>query len=311
MSRRERLQPEDVGLPRGRRRRVPGLRREEVASLAGLSIDYYVQLERGDLGGASDEVLAAVCRGLHLDEAETAYLFDLARARRPTPDRRPGRPESVPPRVTTAMRQLLAAMTGAPAVLHDASLDLVAENPLGRALYSRVHEGTPRGRTPNLAAYVFLDDDSRRFFEDWESIADDAAAMLRAELGRSPGNLHLRGLVDRLSETSRAFAQRWAAHDVADHRRGPKAVHHHEVGRLRLHYEVLEVSGQPGLRLFAYTPQPDDLATHEALSLLGSLAADRAAEDRETGGRQNRLRGAGASGTDMREAGAPEPDRRP
>ena len=273
MSRRERLQPEDVGLPRGRRRRVPGLRREEVASLAGLSLDYYVQLERGDLAGASDDVLAAVCRGLRLDEAESAYLFDLARSLRPTPDRRPGRPATAPPRVTTALRQLLDSMT-TPAVLHDAALDIVADNPLGRALYSRVHSGTPRGRTPNLAAYVFLDDDARRFYEDWDGIADEAAAMLRGELGRSPGNRHLAELVDRLTAGSRDFEQRWAAHDVADHRRGPKIVHHHEVGLLRLHYEVLDVAGQAGLRLFGYTPQPDDLATREALALL-TVSADQ------------------------------------
>ena len=179
MSRRERLQPEDVGLPRGTRRRVPGLRREEVATLAGVSIDYYVQVERGQVRGVSDEVLAAIARALRLDDTERAHLFDLARgSSTPRPTRQ------APVRVPVALQQLLDAIVHAPAVIQTGSLDIAAANDLGRALYRRVFD--TQGQ-PNLARYVFFDDDAARFFDDWDAIADDVAAMLRVEVARAPG----------------------------------------------------------------------------------------------------------------------------
>ena len=264
MSRRERLQPEDVGLPRGTRRRVPGLRREEVATLAGVSIDYYVQVERGQVRGVSDEVLAAIARALQLDDTERAHLFDLARgSSTPRPTRQ------APVRVPVALQQLLDAIVHAPAVIQTGSLDIVAANDLGRALYRRVFD--TQGQ-PNLARYVFFDDDAARFFDDWDAIADDVAAMLRVEVARAPGGA-AQQLVDELTEGSEAFARRWRAHDVADHRRGVKLVHDADVGPLHLRYEALEVTGMPGTRLFGYTPDPDRPATRDGLRLLSSLYA--------------------------------------
>lgn len=264
MSRRDKLQPEDVGLPRGTRRRVTGLRREEVATLAGVSIDYYVQIERGQVNGVSDEVVAAVARALQLDDTERAHLFDLVRGSLST---RQGR--AAPVRVPGALQQLLDAIVDAPAVVQTGALDIVAANALGRALYRHVYETQEE---PNLARYVYLDDDAERFFADWDAIADDVAAMLRVEIARRPGGAAQR-LVDELVAKSSPFARRWEAHDVVDHRRGVKVVHDAEVGELRLRYEALEVAGMPGTRLFGYTPDPQHAATRDGLRLLASLCA--------------------------------------
>lgn len=266
MSRRNKLQPEDVGLPRGTRRRVTGLRREEVATLAGVSIDYYVQVERGQVNGVSDEVLAAIARALQLDDTERAHLFDLARGSLST---RRARALSV--RVPTALQQLLDAIVDAPAVIQTGSLDIIAANHLGCALYRHVFKTQA---TPNLARYVYLDGDALRFYDDWDAIADDVAAMLRLDLARTPGGA-TQHLVDELIECSEAFARRWRAHDVADHRRGVKVVHDAEVGELHLRYEALEVAGMPGTRLFGYTPDPDRPATRDGLRLLASLYAPK------------------------------------
>lgn len=279
MSRREKLQPEDVGLPRGTRRRVPGLRREEVATLAGVSIDYYVQVERGQVSGVSDEVLAAIARALQLNETERAHLSDLARGATAT-----RRPKPAPTRVPLALQQLLDAITDAPAVIQSGTLDIVAANALGRALYRRVFETQD---APNLARYVYLDDDAVRFYDDWDAIADDVAAMLRLESARAPGRA-LDALVEELASSSDAFARRWNAHDVVDHRRGVKIVHDAEVGELRLRYEALEVSGMPGTRLFGYTPDPDHQATRDGLRLLASLYATSPISDNHHRGKASR-----------------------
>ena len=168
-----------------------------------------------------------------------------------------------------ALQQLLDAIVHAPAVIQTGSLDIVAANDLGRALYRRVFDTQ---KQPNLARYVFFDDDAERFFDDWDAIADDAAAMLRVEVARAPGGT-AQQLVDELIEGSEAFARRWRAHDVADHRRGVKLVHDADVGPLHLRYEALEVTGMPGTRLFGYTPDPDHPATRDGLRLLSSLYA--------------------------------------
>ncbi|MCW1249463.1 transcriptional regulator [Acaricomes phytoseiuli] len=257
MSRRDRVQPEYVGLPRGTRRRVAGLRREEVAALAGVS----------------DEILGAICRALMLDETEQIYLFDLARQLRRTPDRRPGHRRPAPGRIPPTLHQLLDAMTGAPAMIHNAQLDITAANALGRALYSAAISDPTSGSPANLARYVYLSSDAQRFYDDWEASADDVAAMLRVEVGRSPGDPGLAQLIEELNTESRPFAQRWNAHDVREHRRGLKVLHHAEVGELRLRYEALEVSGYPSVRLFGYAPDPDHPETSTALKLLASLKA--------------------------------------
>lgn len=263
-SRRDKLQPEDVGLPRGTRQRVPGLRREEVATLAGVSLDYYVQVERGQVAGVSDEVLAAIARALRLNDTERAHLFDLARS-----TVRPKRARPAPVRVPTGLQQLLDAIVDVPAVIQTGTLDIVAANALGRALYRQVFDSQ---ETPNLARYVYLDDDAERFFDDWDAIADDVAAMLRLDMARAPsGAAHQ--LIDELFEGSEAFARRWEAHDVVDHRRGVKVVHDVEVGELHLLYEALDVTAMPGTRLFGYTPDPDHPATRDGLRLLASLSA--------------------------------------
>lgn len=264
MSRRERLQPEDVGLPRGTRRRVAGLRREEVSTLAGVSLDYYVQIERGEVGGVSDEVLAAVARALRLEDAERQHLFDLARGQN---SRRPPRAASV--RVPSSLQSLLDAMTAAPAVLQTGALEIVAANALGRALYQSVFASQ---ETPNLARYVYCEPAAKEFFDDWDAIADEVAAMLRTETARNPSH-QLQSLVAELEEKSKPFAHRWAAHDVADHRRGRKVLHHPEVGELRLRYEALEVVGMPGTRLFGYTADPDSPETRDRLHLLGMVSS--------------------------------------
>lgn len=251
ISRRDKLQPEEVGLPRGTRRRVPGLRREEVASLAAISVDYYVQVERGLAKGVSDDVLTAIARALRLNNAERTYLFELAGERsshRPAPSHHCAKP--TPTRLLLGLEQLLDAMVDDPALVQNGSLDIVAANKLGRALYRPVFENRPR---PNLARYVFLDEDSLRFFDDWDAIADDAVAMLRLEQARTPSRV-IDALITELSQQSDAFDVRWSARDVADHRRGTKVVHDAEVGELWLRYEALEVAGSPGLRLLGYTP---------------------------------------------------------
>jgi transcriptional regulator with XRE-family HTH domain len=160
---------------------VPGLRREEVAVLAGVSVPYYTRLERGDLAGASDSVLEALARALQLDDAERAHLFDLARAAQPIgppPRRRPTKH-----RVRPSVQQLLDAMTGAAAHIGNDRLDILGANPLGRALFLEMFDGQER---PNAARFVFLDPRARDFYLDWDRIARDVVATLRSAAGRNP-----------------------------------------------------------------------------------------------------------------------------
>lgn len=267
MTRRERLQPEDVGLPRGVRRRVAGLRREEVATLAGVSVDYYVQVERGQVVGVSAEVLTAIAGALQLNAAERSHLFTLVRGVRRR--RRPARPARMP----VALQQLLDAIVGAPAVVQSGALDVLAANDLGRMLYRQAFAQASQqasGGPPNLARFVYLGEEAPDFYDDWDAAADDVAAMLRAEVARAPQG-EAETLVEELVTASEAFAQRWAAHDVMDHRRGVKVVGDPEVGEMHLRYEALEVAGMPGVRLFGYTPDPDHPETGERLRLLSSL----------------------------------------
>jgi hypothetical protein len=253
---------------------VPGLRREEVAVLAGVSVPYYTRLERGDLAGASDSVLDALARALQLDDAERAHLFDLARAAHPLarpPHRRPAKH-----RIRPSVQQLLDAMTGAAAHIGNQRLDILGANPLGRALYQEMFDGQER---PNAARFVFLDPRARDFYLDWDRIARDVVATLRSAAGRNPYDCDLTDLVGELSTRSEEFRQYWARHDVRFHISGVKHFHHAQVGDLELNYERLEVVFDTDLIIFTYTADPGTRSS-EALSLLGTLAATTAAEQR-------------------------------
>ena len=246
---------------------MPGLRREEVALLAGVSVDYYTRLERGNLSGVSETVLEALARALQLDEAERAHLFDLARAAQPTPRtrRRPAQQ-----RVRPSVQRMLDAMTGAPAFVRNGRMDILAANRLGRALYSQ-HFDSPH-RPANTARFIFLDPRAPDFYVDWEQVASDAVAVLRSEAGRDPYDRDLSDLVGELSTRSELFRTRWAAHNVRFHDTGTKRFHHPVVGDLTLTYETLELVGDSGLMMFVYTAEAGS-KSEEALNLLASWTA--------------------------------------
>jgi len=269
ISRRERISPAQAGLPAygGSNRRVKGLRREEVALLAGVSIDYYVRMERGNLTGASEAVLDGIASALQLDEAERAHLFDLARAAQPAP---PRQRRSKTSGVTDGIQQILDAITDAPAWVRNARHDMLAANRLARALYAPVL-ADPR-RPANNARFVYLDPAAREFFADWERAADDIAAMLRSEAGSNPHDKQLVELIGELSTRSEEFRSRWAAHNVRFHRTGHKRLHHPVVGILDLDYEAMEFPAHPGLTLLTYTAAAGT-PTADSLKMLASWAA--------------------------------------
>lgn len=275
-TRRARLTPAQAGLPAyGGTRRVKGLRREEVAMLAGVSVDYYVRLERGDLAGASDGVLDSLAVALQLDEAEREHLLALARAAGPATARRQ---RVAPATVRRSVQQVLDALTQAPAWVRNGRHDILATNFLARALYSPVldsAEAGPRGRrAANTTRFVYLDPAAVDFFVDHARVARDAAAMLRLEAGRNPHDEELIALVGELSTRSELFRQHWAAHDVTFHRSGRKRLRHPVVGQLDLDFEAVELPSEPGLRLNVYTAAAGT-PTSDALQLLASWAAGR------------------------------------
>lgn len=267
-SRRARITPDQAGLPAyGGNRRVPGLRREEVALLAGVSIDYYIRLERGNLGGVSESVLESLARALQLDEAEHAHLFDLARtAGAASKPRRAPRQQLVRPSVQFT----LDAITGAAAFVRNGRLDVLGANKLGEALYSELYSDPQR--PVNHARFTFLNPRAAAFYPDWNRAANDTVAILRAESGRDPYDRGLTELVGELSMRSEEFRTRWAAHNVRQHSTGLKHFHHPVVGDVHLMYERMDVSADPGLSLLIYTAEPGS-ATEEKLRLLGSWAA--------------------------------------
>ncbi|GAA2689030.1 MULTISPECIES: helix-turn-helix transcriptional regulator [Actinosynnema] len=269
-SRRARITPEQAGLPAyGAHRRVAGLRREEVAMLAGVSVDYYVRMERGGLSGASDGVLDALASALRLDEAERAHLLHLAR-RSGTPGAPRRRPATV---VRPALRRVLDAITDAPAWICDGRYDVLAANRLARALYSPVL-ADPR-RPANTARFVYLEPEAARaFFPDYDRIARDVAAKLRMEAGRDPHDEALIALVGELSTRSELFRRRWASGDVRLHRSGRKRLRHPVVGGLDLDVESMELPTDPGLLLTVYTA-PSGTPTADGLALLASWAASQ------------------------------------
>ncbi|CDO87492.1 XRE family transcriptional regulator [Mycobacterium triplex] len=269
MSRRARISPAQVGLPPGRRRRVPGLRREEVAQLAGVSIEYYTQVERGNVAGVSEDVLHAVARALQLGEAEETHLFDLVRAATSKGDRtRPGR--ATDQTVPGGVRALLDSMVTAPAIVISGHLDLVAANALGRALYAPVFAGAKA--TPNLVRFMFLDAAAKQFFPDWAREADDVVSLLRAEAVRSPGSSAVTGLVDELATRSGQFRTSWAAQNVKAHRHGVKRFRHPDIGELSLIYNVLDITSGGGLSLIGHTAEPGS-RSDQALRLLAGGTA--------------------------------------
>jgi len=282
VSRRARITPEQAGLPAyGGNRRVAGLRREEVALLAGVSIDYYVRLERGRAPGASESVLEGIARALQLDEAERAHLFDLARAAgAPAAARAPRRPAAQ--QVRPSVRRILDSMTTTPAYVRNARLDILAANQLAAALFAPIL--TDPAQPANTARFLFLDPAAPAFYPDWERQAQDVVAMLRTEAGHTPHDKALSNLIGELSTRSEHFRTWWAAHNVRFHRTGTKRFHHPVVGDLTLTFEALDLAADSGLRISAYSAEPGT-PSDDALRLLATWAAtmDQAAPAADAG----------------------------
>jgi transcriptional regulator with XRE-family HTH domain len=241
-TRRARISPEQAGLPvyGGDRRRVPGLRRSEVASLAGISVEYMTKLERGNATGVSESVIEGLAHALQLDEAERAHLEDLLRTAGSTrpPRRRPARQ-----RVRPTVQRILDSMTGAPGFVLNGRLDVLAANDLGAALYSPIYADPVR--PANTARFVFLDPGATEYFRDYDKAANDTVALLRAEAGRDPYDRDLSDLIGQLSTRSEEFRRRWAAHNVRIHTTGVKLLHHPVVGDLDLPFESVPLPGRP------------------------------------------------------------------
>ncbi|MEV7762011.1 helix-turn-helix transcriptional regulator [Curtobacterium flaccumfaciens] len=266
-TRRERITLKQAGLPDfGGSRRVKGLRREELALISGMSVDYYIRLERGNLTGVSESVLESLSRALRLDDAEHAHLIDLARAQNASAATRRKTPSS---RVRPNVQRMLDSMT-VPAWVRNGRSDFLAGNALARALYAPLFID-PAG-TPNTARFAFLDPRGRMFWIDWDSVTADMVAVLRAEAARSPYDKGLTDLIGELSTRSEVFRQLWAAHSVMRHLNGAKRVHHPEVGDLDLTYETMDLSTDVGLTLIVYGTEPGS-PSEERLGLLASLTA--------------------------------------
>ncbi|ROQ60554.1 helix-turn-helix protein [Rathayibacter sp. PhB152] len=276
-SRRARLTPEQVELPAGGNRRVPGLRRSEVAQLAGVSIEYYSRLERGDLRGASESVLTALADALRLDRAEREHLFDLARTAERSPLRSRRRP---PAAVRPSMRLAVESITSAPAFVRNGRLDVLVENDLFRALYADLY-ALPE-RPVNLARFAFLQRElAEAFYPVWSTAADITVGILRTEAGRAPHDAELQALVGELSTRSDEFRTRWGAHEVRHHASGSKFFHHPIVGDLHLSYEAFEPLGDPGLDFLIYSAEPGS-PSDDALKLLASWSATQAAQSTQS-----------------------------
>ena len=268
-TRRARITPEQVGLPAGTNRRVAGLRRAEVAVLAGVSVEYYTKLERGAVSGASPEVLDAIAKALLLDDAERAYLFDLAHAASPV-----GRPRRVntakPWKPHESLQWILDSVTAGPAFVRNGRLNLLATNLLARGFYADVFDMA--GQPPNTARFTFLDERAYEFFPDWEMFAEVTVEILRTEAGRDPHNKDLHDLIGELSTRSTDFRRLWGSPNVRQHGAGFKTFHHPVVGELTLAYEGMAMESEPGLTLTIYSAEPSS-ASEERLRMLSSWAA--------------------------------------
>lgn len=270
-TRRARLRPEDVGLPNfGGRRRVPGLRREEVALMAGMSVEYYVRLERGNAKGISEAVFEGVCRALQLDEAERSHLNDLIRVANQGTSAKKRRTKPSTAQIRPGVQQLLDAMDSVPAYVNNGRLDVIGINRLGRAVFSEIYEEPRQAQqAPNFARFVFVNSASREFYRDWDAVAQQTVALLRAEAGRNPHKRALSDLVGELSVNSEDFRTLWASHDVREHRTGLKHFHHPIVGDLDLNFEAMNLESEPGLLFVALTAAVGT-PSHDGLSLLNS-----------------------------------------
>jgi transcriptional regulator with XRE-family HTH domain len=266
VSRRAKVTPEQAGLPSYGPRRVKGLRREEVAALAGVSVEYYKRLERGHTAGVSDSVLEALARALRLDDAERAHLHDLARAGNPVAPQRRRAPQA---RVRPVVQRMVDAM-GTPAIVRNSHVDYLYANALGRALYAPIFDSPEQ--PANSARFTFLDPAAHDFHAHCERAAHDLVAHLRSEAGRNPYDRNLSDLVGELSTRSPEFRSWWAAHNVRYHQSGTKRLHHPIVGDLELSYEVMEPSADAGLTIAVYDAEPGS-RSQEALDLLASWTA--------------------------------------
>ncbi|KAA9393069.1 helix-turn-helix domain-containing protein [Kocuria coralli] len=273
-SRRARLSPAQVSLPAGTNRRVEGLRRSEVATLAGVSVEYYTRIERGAISGASPEVLDAIAKALLLDDAERAHLFDLAHAASPVA--RPVRRRSSTCWTPHASLQwMLDGFTAGPAFVRNGRMDLLAVNRLARAFYRDVYDMP--GQPPNLARFTFLDERAYTFYPDWEKFAEVTVAILRTEAGRDPHNKELHDLIGELGTRSGEFRTRWGRHNVRHHGTGSKTFNHPVVGEMTLAYEGMALEAEPGLTLTFYTAEPASPA-EERMRLLASWSASEYGE---------------------------------
>lgn len=268
-TRRDRIGPEEAGLPvyGGARRRVAGLRREEVALLAGISTEYYTRLERGNAIGISDSVIEGLAHALKLNEAERTHLLDLLRAAATT---RPPRRRPTAQRIRPTVQRVLDSMSGTPALVLSGRLDILAANALGSALFAPVY-AIP-ARPPNNARFVFLDPQATDFFRAWDTVANDTVALLRAEVGRDPYDRQTSDLIGELSTRSEEFRTRWAAHNVRIHTTGVKLFHHPVVGDLELPFESFPLASDPSQSLLTYTAEPGS-PSQDALNLLASWSA--------------------------------------
>ena len=272
ISRRAKISPEQAGLPQTGSRRVPGLRRGEVATLAGVSIEYYSRLERGSLAGASATILDAIARALQLDDAERVHLFHLAHAADGTsagmrPRRRPSKRWTPWPGLQWVLDRFAA-----PAIVRNGRMDLLATNQLGRAMYAALYDAA-LSEPPNFARFTFLDLAAARvFYPDWDGAADTCVAILHTEAGRDPFDKDLHDLVGELSTRSEDFRRRWSDHNVRYHGAGTKRFHHQLVGDLDLAYESVDMISDPGLTLTLYAAEPAS-PTAQALDLLAAWTA--------------------------------------
>jgi transcriptional regulator with XRE-family HTH domain len=269
-SRRAKITPEQAKLPAyGGNRRVAGLRREEVAMLAGVSVDYYTKLERGNFGSVSEGVLEALVRALQLNEPEREHLFHLANA---TATIRPGGHREASQQVRQSVQRVVDGLADAPAFVRNNRRDLLASNALGRALYAPIYEDTEPGEPVNTVRFLFFSPKARVFFRDWNKAAADVVANLRTEVGRDPHDRLLQELIGDLLAKSPDFSTLWASHDVRYHDTGFKSVHHPEIGDLDLTFETMDLPADPGQALIVYGTEPAS-KSEASLRLLASWAA--------------------------------------